>query len=174
MALSDRPYNSRYTQRYYRRIQVSRVFRVPAVFCRDIRGNGKHGRRSSFPFAQQCHSCHRQRRHPKYRQSVRRLSRPVEITAQSEAPIRRTLHIRESFTLHPTLPVSICPPPRLSVALIRRVTPPHIWKAGGTAIKRAIWRRYSTVRLCISRTAACTVERHRQPHSLTLPMSPQQ
>ena len=29
-------------------------------------------------------------------------------------------------------------------------------------------------RLCISRTAACTVERHRQPHSLTLPMSPQQ
>lgn len=48
MALSDRPYNSRYTQRYYRRIQVSRVFRVPAVFCRDIRGNGKHGRRSSF------------------------------------------------------------------------------------------------------------------------------
>ena len=109
-----------------------------------------------------------------WRQSVRRLSRPVEITAQSEAPIRRTLHIRESFTLHPTLPVSICPPPRLSAALIRRVTPPHIWKAGGTAIKRVIWRRYSTVRLCISRTAACTVERHRQPHSLTLPMSPQQ
>lgn len=114
------------------------------------------------------------RRGRNWRQSVRRLSRPVEITAQSEAPIRRTLHIRESFTLHPTLPVSICPPPRSSAALIRRVTPPHIWKAGGTAIKRVIWRRYSTVRLCISRTAACTVERHRQPHSLTLPMSPQQ
>lgn len=45
MALSDRPYNSRYTQRYYRRIQVSRVFRVLPSFVEisEATGNMEEG-----------------------------------------------------------------------------------------------------------------------------------